>query len=153
MRISAGILLHRTRNGAREYLIVHHGGPQWANKNEGTWSIPKGGQEPGEALFDTARREFTEETGFTSQGPYIPLTPVRMKSGKMVHAWGCPGDVDPAALTSIPMRVEWPPRSGKFQECPEIDRARYATLDDARTLLIASLVPLVEEMDALLART
>jgi predicted NUDIX family NTP pyrophosphohydrolase len=151
MPTSAGILLHRLRAGTPEYLLVHPGGPYWTNKQDGAWSIPKGGKEPGEDLLDTARREFAEETGFSCDGPFTPLAPVRMKSGKTVHAWACAGDVDPAGLKSIAMSVEWPPHSGKFQEFPEIDACRYATLDEARRLLIPALVPLVEELAAMLA--
>jgi predicted NUDIX family NTP pyrophosphohydrolase len=133
-RRSAGILLHRVRDAVQEVLLVHPGGPFWAKKDAGAWSIPKGEYEEGEDPVACARREFEEELGTPAPDPaaLIELGTVRQKSGKHVTAWAAPGDLDPATVRSNTFTIEWPPRSGRMREFPEIDRAAWFGLDEAR---------------------
>jgi len=128
---SAGLVMYRIRGGALEVLLVHLGGPFWARKDAGAWFIPKGEIDPGEDEFSAAKREFEEETGFKPVGPFLTLGSVRHKSGKTVTAWAFEGDCDPSALKSNTFEMEWPPRSGKQSEFPEVDRAAFFTLDAA----------------------
>ncbi len=128
---SAGLLLFREVSGRLEVLLVHPGGPFWANKDEGAWSIPKGEFEDEEAPLEAAKREFKEETGFTPVGEMIPLEPLLQPSGKLVYAWAVKRDVDPAAVKSNTFSMEWPPKSGRYQEFPEIDRAVWFSIDAA----------------------
>ena len=128
---SAGLLLFREVSGYLEVLLVHPGGPFWANKDEGVWSIPKGEFEDNEAPLEAAKREFEEETGLTPDGEMIPLEPLRQPSGKLVYAWAMKRDVGPAAVKSNTFTLEWPPKSGQFQEFPEVDRAAWFTVDEA----------------------
>jgi predicted NUDIX family NTP pyrophosphohydrolase len=130
-KTSAGLLMFRRRGGEPEVLLVHPGGPFWAHKDDGAWSIPKGEVEPGEDLLASARREFAEETGFRVEGPFIPLTPLRQPSGKVVHAWAFEGDADPELLHSNMVSLEWPPKSGRRREFPEVDRAAWLSLGQA----------------------
>ncbi len=149
-KISAGIVLFRQTTGGIEVLIVHPGGPFFAKKDAGAWSIPKGETEPGEDLEATARREFQEELGIEALGPLIPLGEVRMKSGKTVHAWALDrsGDeIDPEQLHSNTFSLEWPPRSGQIREFPEIDRAAFATLATAREKLNPALIPFLDRLE------
>ena len=132
---SAGLLMYRTGNGQLEVLLVHPGGPFWKNKDAGAWTIPKGEIEPGEEPLAAAQREFEEELGFKPRGPWLRLTRIKQKSGKVVYAWAFEGDCDPAAVRSNTFQIEWPPRSGRLQEFPEIDRASFFTLDAAREKL------------------
>ena len=132
---SAGILVYRTTTRGLEVLIAHPGGPIFRKRDEGAWTIPKGEIEPGEEPLAAARRELAEETGFVLQGPFLPLGTVKQKSGKIVHAWACPGDVDPALLTSTHFDMQWPPRSGRMQSFPEVDRVAYFDPDAARVKL------------------
>jgi len=125
MKKSAGILLYRKIAGATEVLLVHPGGPFWKNKDEGAWSIPKGEFNDDEDALDAAKREFEEETGVHCTGHFIPLSPVKLKSGKMVLAWALQKNIDPEKITSNDFEMEWPPRSGKRQRFPEIDRAQW----------------------------
>jgi predicted NUDIX family NTP pyrophosphohydrolase len=129
---SAGLLLYRRRGGHLEVFLVHPGGPFWSQKDAGAWSIPKGEHGPEEAPLAAARREFAEETGFTASGPFLPLTPIKQKSGKLIQAFAAAGEADPAALTSNTFTLEWPPRSGQRQEFPEVDRAAWFTLAEAQ---------------------
>jgi predicted NUDIX family NTP pyrophosphohydrolase len=129
---SAGLLMFRRVGSHLEVLLAHPGGPFWASRHEGAWTIPKGGIHQGEAPIDSAIREFVEETGFEPCGPYLPLGHVTQRSGKVVHAWAFEGTCDPAALVSIETTTEWPPRSGRRITIPEIDRADFFTLDEAR---------------------
>ncbi len=124
-KTSAGLLMFRLRNGEPEVLLVHPGGPFWAKKDEEAWSIPKGELAVGEAPLIAARREFEEETGCRAQGPFIPLTPITQRGGKIVQAWAVEGDCDPAQLHSNVFSLEWPPKSGKRQQFPEVDRAEW----------------------------
>jgi predicted NUDIX family NTP pyrophosphohydrolase len=127
-------------------LLVHPGGPFFRNKDEGVWSIPKGEPGTGEELFDAAQREFTEETGFKASPPFIELSPITQKGGKVVHAWAFAGDCDPAQLHCNIFTLEWPPRSGRTQEFPEIDRAEWFAINDAKRKIKASQIPLLDEL-------
>src|SRR5262245_40737129 len=122
--VSAGLLVYR-RPDRVEVLLAHPGGPFWAKKDDGAWTIPKGLVEPGADLLATAHREFTEETGLTVEAPCVALEPMRQKSGKMVHAFACEADLDLARFSSNEFEVEWPPRSGRRRRFPEIDRIGY----------------------------
>ena len=128
---SAGLLMYRKRKGKLEVFLVHPGGPIWARKNEGAWTLPKGEYEADEDPLLAARREFHEETGFRADGPFMELGSVRQKSGKVVTAWAFEGDCDPARLVSNTCEIEWPPRSGKCLEIPEVDRGQWYELDEA----------------------
>jgi predicted NUDIX family NTP pyrophosphohydrolase len=147
---SAGILLYRRQHGALQVLLVHPGGPFWARKDLGAWSIPKGEIGPGEAPEDAARREFTEETGFPATGDLVPLGHITQRGGKAVHAWALAGDCDPAALRSNTFEMEWPPRSGKTAEFPEVDRAGWFTMAEAREKMLGGQVQLLERLVAAL---
>jgi len=151
-KISAGILLYRKRKSGLQVFLVHPGGPLWENKDLGAWSIPKGEIDPGENALSAARREFEEETGFPVSGNFIPLSPVRLKSGKLVHAWAVEGDCDPEAIRSNTFSMEWPPRSGRQQEFPEIDRATWLDLEEAKGKINKGQVPLLEELGRLEGR-
>jgi predicted NUDIX family NTP pyrophosphohydrolase len=122
---SAGLLMYRSRKGEIEVFLVHPGGPLWAKKDQGAWTLPKGEHEADEDPLVAAQREFQEETGFIASGNFIELGSVRQKSGKIVIAWAFEGDCDPAELVSNTCEIEWPPRSGKRMEIPEIDRGRW----------------------------
>jgi predicted NUDIX family NTP pyrophosphohydrolase len=150
-RISAGILLWRRRAGRLEVLLGHPGGPFWARKDLGHWSLPKGEVEPGEELVAVARREFAEETGHAvGDGELVELGWIRQKGGKRVVAWAVEGDLDPAAAVSNTYEMEWPPRSGRLQSFPEIDRVDWFGLDEARRRLKAAQVPLLDRLEAAL---
>jgi predicted NUDIX family NTP pyrophosphohydrolase len=131
-RTSAGLLMFRRRGDALEVLLVHPGGPFWAKKDLGAWTIPKGEVAEGEDALATARREFEEETAIRPEGPFRPLGSVRQKAGKIVHAWAFEGDCDPAAIRSNSFRVQWPPGSGEWRTFPEVDRAEWFDLGEAR---------------------
>jgi predicted NUDIX family NTP pyrophosphohydrolase len=146
--ISAGLLVFR-RKPALEVLLAHPGGPFWAKKDDGVWTIPKGLVEPDEDLVAAARREFTEETNLTTlDGELIALKPVNQKSGKVVHAFAVAADLELATFASNTFAIEWPPKSGKRQSFPEIDRIRYFTLPAAKTKIIAYQLPLLDELEA-----
>jgi len=129
---SAGLLPYRWRQGRLEVFLVHPGGPFWANKDQGAWSIPKGEYGPEEDPLEAARREFQEETGFPAVGKLVPLTPQRQPSGKIIAAWAIEMDLDPAALRSNTFQLTWPPHSGQIQEFPEVDRGAWFDLPTAR---------------------
>jgi predicted NUDIX family NTP pyrophosphohydrolase len=148
--VSAGILVYRETNGTLEVLLAHPGGPFWARKDDGAWTIPKGLVEPGADLLATAQREFTEETSFTAMGPFVPLAPVRQTSGKIVHAFACRGDFDATKLISNTFEIEWPPRSGHRRQFPEVDRAAWFDLAAARDKLIAYQRPFLIELEKVL---
>ncbi|MDX6751803.1 NUDIX domain-containing protein [Geminicoccaceae bacterium 1502E] len=150
-KVSAGLLVFRQRaKGELELLLVHPGGPLWAKRDSGAWSIPKGLPERGEALLDAARREAQEETGFAFEGPFRMLPPVRQAGGKLVHAWLVEGDADVTALASNCFQMEWPPRSGKRREFPEIDRAEWFRLAEARRKILPGQAPLLDAAEALI---
>jgi predicted NUDIX family NTP pyrophosphohydrolase len=125
-------MMYRRRDGVLEVFLVHPGGPFWAKKDLGAWTIPKGEYEPGEEPFDAARREFHEETGFVANGKFLELGSVQQKSGKIVIAWAFEGDCDPEELKSNTCEIEWPPRSGKRIEIPEVDKGRWFDESEAR---------------------
>jgi predicted NUDIX family NTP pyrophosphohydrolase len=133
---SAGLLMYRRRDSALEVFLVHPGGPFWAKKNVGAWSIPKGEYLDQEDPFEAAKREFEEETGFAPHGNFIELGDLKQPSGKLVRAWAFEGDCDPARLRSNTFQMEWPPRSGRQIEVPEVDRGAWYTVDQARTQLL-----------------
>jgi predicted NUDIX family NTP pyrophosphohydrolase len=135
---SAGLLLFRRRSGVVEVLLVHPGGPLWARKDEGAWSIPKGEVEENEDVLAAARREVAEETGANPPGPFIALSPVRQTGGKIVHVWAAESDFDPASLTSNLFEMEWPPKSGKHRSFPEVDRASWFDLETATRKILPS---------------
>jgi len=151
-RRSAGLLLYRLRGGSPEVLLVHPGGPFWARKDLGAWTLPKGEPAPGEEPLDAARREFREETGFSPGGPFLPLRPVRQRGGKEVLAWAVAGDVDPSALRSNTFSLEWPPRSGRRAEFPEVDRAAWFGIEAARERILPGQAPLLDELLRVLGR-
>jgi predicted NUDIX family NTP pyrophosphohydrolase len=128
---SAGLLLYRERAGRLEVFLVHPGGPYWARKDAGAWSIPKGEFGDDEDPLHAARREFAEETGLSADGECIALAPLRQPSGKLIHAFALRGDADPAQLRSNTFALEWPPKSGQMREFPEVDRAAWFTLEEA----------------------
>src|SRR5262245_12697574 len=143
---SAGILLYRRRPGVIEVLLVHPGGPFWAKKDEGAWSIPKGEYAPGEEPLAAARREFAEETGVPVEGEALALGSFRQSSAKIVDAWAVEGDFDPAALRSNTFTLEWPPRSGKMREVPEVDRAAWFAPEEAARKLLKGQRPILEAL-------
>ena len=148
---SAGLLIYRVRGGTTEVLLVHPGGPFWKRKEVGAWSVPKGEIGPGEALVEVARREFAEELG--SPAPDTDLAPlglVRQAGGKIVHVWAAPGDLDVSRVSSSTFAMEWPPRSGKTQEFPEVDRAAWFDVPTARRMLVPAQVAFVDRLEALL---
>ena len=148
--VSAGILVYRETNATLEVLLAHPGGPFWARKDAGAWTIPKGLVEIGADLLATAEREFTEETGFVAEGPFVPLAAVRQTSGKVVHAFACRGDFDPTKVISNMFEIEWPPRSGQRRQFPEVDRAAWFDLAAARDKLIGYQRPFLIELEKLL---
>ncbi len=129
-----------------DVLLVHPGGPIWAKRDAGAWSIPKGEPETGEDPLTAARREFAEELGRGVNGKFIPLSPVRQPGGKVVHAWALEADLDTTSITSNTFSMEWPPRSGRQQAFPEIDRAEWFPLDVARQKILAGQAPLLDEL-------
>lgn len=151
MRQSAGLLLYRGAPPHLEVLLVHPGGPFWARRDEGAWTIPKGEFAEGESPLAAARREFREETGVDVDGPFDALQPVRLAGGKRVHAFAVRADFDPAALVSNTFTIEWPPRSGRMQSFPEVDRAHWYPLEEAARKLHpaqAAWLPALLEMIA-----
>lgn len=150
-RVSAGLLMYRIDGGNLQVLLAHPGGPFFQNKDEGAWSIPKGEPEPDEDLLEAAQREFKEETGVEPTGPFTELTPVTQKGGKIVHAWAFKGDCDASAIASNTFTMEWPPKSGRQIEFPEIDRADFFELDTARRKINAAQVSLVDELERLVS--
>ena len=144
--ISSGLLVYRRTDAGVEVLLVHPGGPYFAKKDLGTWSIPKGEVNDGEDLLVAARREFAEETGFEAREPFTALAPIKQKGGKIVHAWACEGDFDVAHCKSNTFRMEWPAKSGKFAEFPEIDCAEYFSLEEAARKINPAQTPFLIEL-------
>ena len=144
--VSAGLLAFR-RVSELEVLLAHPGGPFWTKRDDGAWTIPKGLAEPGADLLGTAQREFAEETNLAAAGDFIPLTPVKQKSGKVVHAWAFEADFDLAPFASNTFEIEWPPRSGRRQLFPEIDRIAYFTLPIAMIKILVYQRPLLRELE------
>jgi predicted NUDIX family NTP pyrophosphohydrolase len=147
VRTSAGILLHRPAAGGREVLIGHMGGPFWAKKDAGAWSIPKGEYGPGEDAFAVALREFEEELGTpVPAADFVPLGELRTTSSKVLTVWAADGDLDASAAVSNTFELEWPPRSGRFQQFPEIDRAAWCSLEEARSRLVKGQVGFLDRL-------
>jgi predicted NUDIX family NTP pyrophosphohydrolase len=149
---SAGILLYRRRAGGLEVLLAHPGGPFWRNRDVGAWMIPKGGVEDGEDAAACALREFEEELGTRPQGTPRPLCRIRQSGGKWVEAFALEGDLDAAAIVSNAFTIEYPPRSGRFREFPEIDVAAWFTLAEAQARILPSQRPILDALEADLAR-
>ena len=146
-KTSAGLLLYRRVGGELEVLLVHPGGPYWARKDAGAWSVPKGEYEPGEDPLEVARREFEEELGVASpDGSPAPLGEVTQAGGKVVTAWGQEGDLDVTGVRSNTFEMEWPPRSGRTQEFPEVDTADWFTIDEAKEKLNRGQLPFLDRL-------
>lgn len=152
-KISAGIVLYRIRDEELEVLLVHPGGPFFRNKDAGAWSIPKGETDGEEDLLAVALRELEEETGLKPAGPFVALKPIKQKGGKLVHAWACAGDCDPTQIKSNTFTIEWPPRSGRMQEFPEVDRAEFFDLATAKEKINPAQAALLEELNSLRSKS
>ena len=148
-QLSAGILMWRRRGDEIEVLLAHFGGPMWAKRDAGAWAIPKGLVEEGEDLAACARREFEEELGTAPQGELVPLGRIRQRGGKWVEAFALEGDLDAHSIVSNRYKVEWPPRSGRFRSYPEVDRAAWFTLAEARQKILPSQLPILDRFAAL----
>lgn len=146
IKTSAGLLMYRIAGTELEVLLVHPGGPFWAKKDRGAWVIPRGQVEEGEEPLAAAQREFSEETGLAAGGPYISLGEVRHRSGKRVHAWAFAGDCDPSRVQSNTFEIEWPPKSGKLQSFPEVDRAAFFKLPEARLRILEAEIPFLDRL-------
>jgi predicted NUDIX family NTP pyrophosphohydrolase len=147
---SAGVLLYRDRGGSVEVLLVHPGGPFWAKKDEGAWSIPKGEFNEGEDPLAAARREFEEELGAPVSGEFLSLGSIKQSGGKRVHAWAVQGEFDPTLVASNTFKMEWPPKSGREMEFPEVDRAGWFDLTSARTKILKGQFELIDRLEKLL---
>ena len=147
-RISAGILLYRFRAETLEVFLVHPGGPYWLRKDAGAWPIPKGELEEGADTLATARREFEEETGSSVDGEFLPLTPLKQPGGKLVYVWAVRGDIDATSIRSNTFTLEWPPRSGRRQEFPEVDRGAWFTLEAATQMILPGQCGFLEQLRA-----
>jgi predicted NUDIX family NTP pyrophosphohydrolase len=145
---SAGLLLHREASGRIEVFLVHPGGPFWARKDAGVWSIPKGEFEEGEDVLAAAKREFCEEAGGAVTGEFQPLTPLKQPSGKIVYAWMVKGNVNPAGLKSNTFSIEWPRGSGRMQEFPEVDQGEWFDLLLAKRKILPGQLPFLEQLEA-----
>ena len=152
-QISAGLLLFRRTSGKLEFLLAHPGGPFWARRDEGAWTIPKGAVMPGEELLVAARREFQEETGIHATEPFIPLGSIRQKAGKVIHAWAWEGDADASATTSNLMSAEWPRGSGRRITFPEVDRCAWYDRDEAQPRINPAQWELIVRLEALLGES
>lgn len=144
MKRSAGILMYRHNGKDLEFFLVHPGGPFWKNRDNGAWTVPKGAIEPGEDPLAAARREFTEETGFAVEGNFLELGSFKQPGGKHVLVWAVEGECDPAKLSSNEFEMDWPPRSGKRQRFPEVDRGAWFGIDEARDKLLIGQRPMLE---------
>jgi predicted NUDIX family NTP pyrophosphohydrolase len=147
---SAGILLYRIKNNSLQVFLVHPGGPFWKNKDAGAWSVPKGEFLDDEDALLAARREFQEETGQTVDGKFIKLKPVKQKSGKVIYAWAVEGDIDESNIVCNIFQLEWPPKSGKITEIPEIDKAEWLDLTIAKQKINPAQAALIEELVSLI---
>lgn len=150
--VSAGLLLYRRTNGALEIFLAHPGGPFWANRDAGAWTIPKGAVNEGEDLLDGARREFREETGIDASPPFLSLGSIRQKAGKVVHAWAWEGDADPDRIVSNLTRSEWPRSSGRWLTYPEIDRCAWYDPAAARGKINPAQAAFIDRLEAELGR-
>jgi predicted NUDIX family NTP pyrophosphohydrolase len=152
-RQSAGLLLYRRRDGRIEVFLAHPGGPLWKNRDAGAWSIPKGELADGEDRLAAARREFAEETGAAIDGRFAALAPIRQRNGKVVHAWAVESDLALEGLASNTFALEWPPRSGRMQDFPEMDRYGWFPLAEARVKINEGQQPLLDGLESLLRRS
>ena len=144
---SVGLLMYRFRQNMLEVFLVHPGGPFWAKKDPGSWSIPKGEYDPdSEIPFEVAKREFNEETGYEANGDFTPLTPIKQPSRKIITAWAFEGDCDASKIKSNTFRMQWPPKSGKEMEFPEVDRAEWFTINIAKQKLLKGQIGFIEEL-------
>jgi predicted NUDIX family NTP pyrophosphohydrolase len=143
---SAGLLMYRRRRGVFQVFLVHPGGPFWQKKDAGSWSIPKGEYLPGEDPLEAAKREFQEETSVEASGEFIALTPRKQPNGKIISAWAFEGDCDASAIKSNTFLTEWPPRSGRQQEFPEVDRAGWFSVPVAKEKIIKGQSGFLEEL-------
>ncbi len=150
--VSAGLLLFRRAHGRLEVFLAHPGGPFWVRRDEGAWTIPKGGVEAGEDPLDAARREFQEETGILPTGEFIPLGSIRQRAGKIVHGWAWEGDADAATITSNTTQTEWPRGSGRRITYPEIDRCGWFSPEEARKRMNAAQAEFIGRLEELLAQ-
>lgn len=150
-KTSAGIVFYRFEKNKLQVLLLHPGGPFWQKKDIGAWSIPKGELEPGEELLKAAIRETEEETGIKAGGDFIELMPVKQKSGKIVYAWALPYDLDPSAIRSNTFEIEWPPKTGKKKSFPEIDKAAWWEVEEAKNKIIPGQVAFITELENRLA--
>jgi len=148
---SAGLLMYRRPGAGLEVLLVHPGGPLWAKKDHGAWSIPKGEYAGDEEPLMAAQREFVEETGARPRGAFAPLGELRQAGGKHVVAWAVEGDFDPATLVSATFELAWPPRSGRIQSFPEVDRAQWFAPPEARERILPAQRPFIDRLEKLLA--
>jgi predicted NUDIX family NTP pyrophosphohydrolase len=145
-KLSAGLLPFRKVNGQLEVFLVHPGGPFWARKDEGAWSLPKGEYSENQDPLEAAKKEFVEETGLEADGVFLPLGESRQPSGKTVVAWAVERDLDAGAIKSNPFSMEWPPKSGKKQEFPEVDRGGWFSLSEARTKILKGQVTFIDRL-------
>jgi predicted NUDIX family NTP pyrophosphohydrolase len=143
---SAGLLMYRRDDHGLQVFLVHPGGPFWAKKDMGAWTIAKGEYTEGEIPLEAAKREFQEETGFVAQGTFLELGTVQQSGGKVVSAWAFEGDYDPAAIVSNRCQVEWPPRSGRMIEIPEVDRADWFSIAEGRERILKSQAPFLDRL-------
>jgi predicted NUDIX family NTP pyrophosphohydrolase len=153
LKLSAGILLFRRRPTGVEVMLVHPGGPFWAKKDLGAWSIPKGLVDEGEDVLAAAKREFQEETGMPIKGECLDLGAHKQPSGKTIVAWACQGDFDPASLKSNTFAIEWPPRSGRMAEFPEVDRVAWYSIDEATQKINKGQSPIIAALQASMTRS
>lgn len=152
MQVSCGLLMYAIEASGPRMLLVHPGGPFWRNKDDGAWSIPKGLAEAGEDLLAAAQREFTEETSLVAQGPFIELTPLKQKSGKLVHCWAFEGEAQELMIGASHFEIEWPARSGRMQRFPEVDDARMFDVEDALRKVLPGQAGFIRELTAHLTR-
>jgi predicted NUDIX family NTP pyrophosphohydrolase len=146
MKRSAALLVYKRATDGLQVFLVHPGGPFWAKKDHGAWSIPKGEFDDGEDGLAAARREFFEEVGQQVDGAFLALTPCKQKGGKVVHAWAVEGEVDEAAVKSNEFELEWPPRSGRKARFPEVDQGRWFAIPEAKRRILASQLPILDEL-------
>jgi predicted NUDIX family NTP pyrophosphohydrolase len=150
--LSAGILLYRIRSHAIQVLLIHPGGPFWAKKDDGVWSIPKGEYDEDTDSLEAAKREFHEETGFDISGEMVPLRPVRQPSGKVISGWAVEGDIDATSIRSTSFRMEWPPKSGRFQDFPEVDRAEWFDVSTAHRKILPGQRPFLAQLEQMVQK-
>jgi predicted NUDIX family NTP pyrophosphohydrolase len=143
---SAGLLMFRRNAGTLEVLLAHSGGPFWASKDEGAWTIPKGEFDGDEEALSAAKREFEEETGTAPTGHFIPLEPLRQPTGKVIYAWAVEGEFDPSTLKSNLFAMEWPPKSGRYEDFPEVDRAEWFAMEAAARKMLSGQRPFLDEL-------